>query len=66
MDKGRVTLREQLAEAQADVRALAEAMRTHRFHGHTFFGCTGCRCRRDKALARPGVVRVLAEEGVNP
>ena len=57
MDKGRATLREELAEAQADMRVLAEVLQMHRTHGH---GCIGCECRRDKALALPGVVRVLA------
>ena len=52
-------LREQLAEAHADVRALAEALLMHRTHGHTFHGCTGCQSRRDNALALPGVQRLV-------
>mgnify|MGYP001618161376 CR=1 FL=1 len=48
----------QFAEAQADLRALAEALQMHRTHGHTFHGCTGCESRRDNALARPGVRRL--------
>ena len=61
-----------LAEAQADVRALAEALQMQRTHGHTqsaagigrsnFHWCTSCESRRDNALARPGVVRLLAEK----
>ena len=58
-------LKHDLAEAQADVRALAEALQMHRTHGHPFHGCTGCESRRDNALARPSVVRVLAEKELN-
>ena len=62
-------LREQLAEAHADVRALAEAINIQ--------GCNcGARaespnthphvsgCPTGKALARPGVQRLLAEKDV--
>ena len=55
------TLRAQLAEAQANVRALAEVLQTHKTHNH---GCLTCECRRDKALARPGVVVLLGSEGL--
>ena len=62
MDQGRATLREELAEAQADVRALAEAIIQYRMaqnpHDLDFPEMQPV----TKALARPGVVRVLAEK----
>ena len=51
-----------MEEMEADVRALAEALRIHSAHNHTFDWCLGCRSRRDEALARPGVRRLLGEK----
>jgi len=62
-------LREQLAKAQADVRALTEAVAQPE-HSHSHFlddgheGCVFCRGwqMRKAVLARPGVGRLMEEQ----
>ena len=49
-------LREQLAEAQADVWALAALL------PDLDIACSHCKNRIDEALARPGVQRIMEEQ----
>ena len=56
----------EMQEMEADLRARAEVLQMHSDHGHTFHGCTGCRSRRDNALARPGVAAVMKQEVMPP
>ena len=64
MDKGRATLWEELAAAQADVRALAEAARllVEWCQGGADWKRVAAEEKAEEALARPGVQRIMEEQ----